>query len=79
VRFQVLTETSIKIAVFWDVAQCSLVVIYQSFRGTYFLHHQGDKNKEVVSSSEKLLAKKIFSCVTLISEDIQAQCQRLRH
>jgi hypothetical protein len=37
------------------------------------------KNKEVVSSSEKLLAKKIFSSVTLISEDIQAQCQQLRH
>jgi hypothetical protein len=28
-------------AVFWEVAPCSLVQIYRRFRGTYCLHHQG--------------------------------------
>jgi hypothetical protein len=30
-----------KIAVFWVVAPCSLVEIYQRFRGPCCLHHQG--------------------------------------
>jgi hypothetical protein len=29
VRFQVLTAASMKIAVFWDVAPCSLVEVYR--------------------------------------------------
>jgi hypothetical protein len=33
VRFQVLTAASMKIAVFWIVAPCSLVEVYQRFRG----------------------------------------------
>jgi hypothetical protein len=33
VRFQVLTAASMKMAVFWDVAQCSLVEIDRRFRG----------------------------------------------
>jgi hypothetical protein len=28
--------------VFWDVATCSLVELNRSFRGAYYLHHQGD-------------------------------------
>jgi hypothetical protein len=28
-------------AVFWDVAPCGLVEVYQRFRGTCCLHHQG--------------------------------------
>jgi hypothetical protein len=31
-----------KIAVFWVVAPCSLVEVYQRFRGPCCLHHQGD-------------------------------------
>jgi hypothetical protein len=42
VRFQVLTAMSMKMAVFWDVAPCSLVDIVRRFRGTYCLHHQGE-------------------------------------
>jgi hypothetical protein len=39
VRFQVLTAASMKIIVFWDVAPCSLIEVYQRFRGTYCIHH----------------------------------------
>jgi hypothetical protein len=31
-------------AVFWVVAPCSLVEIYQRFRGAFCLHHQGDES-----------------------------------
>jgi hypothetical protein len=40
--FEVLTAVSMKIAVFWVVAPCSLVEVYQRFRGPCRLHHQGD-------------------------------------
>jgi hypothetical protein len=43
VRFQVLTASSIKMAVFWVVAPCSLVKFYRHFRGACCLHHQGDE------------------------------------
>jgi hypothetical protein len=32
----------LKIAVFWVVAPCSLVEVYQRFRGPCCLHHQGE-------------------------------------
>jgi hypothetical protein len=32
-----------KMAVFWDVAPCSLVDTDGRFREAYFLHHQGDQ------------------------------------
>jgi hypothetical protein len=32
-----------KIAVFWVIAPCSLVEVYQRFRGPCCLHHQGDR------------------------------------
>jgi hypothetical protein len=34
---------NLKIAVFWVVAPCSLVEVYQRFRGPCCLHHQGDE------------------------------------
>jgi hypothetical protein len=34
---------STKMAVFWVVAPCSLVEVYQRFRGPCCLHHQGGK------------------------------------
>jgi hypothetical protein len=33
---------SYKMAVFWVIVPCSLVVVYQRFRGPCCLHHQGD-------------------------------------
>jgi hypothetical protein len=34
---------TLKMAVFWVVAPCSLVEVYQRFRGPCCLHHQGDE------------------------------------
>jgi hypothetical protein len=41
VGFEVLTAVSTKMVVFWVVAPCSLVEVYQRFRGPCCLH-QGD-------------------------------------
>jgi hypothetical protein len=42
VGFEVFTAVSMKMAVFWVVAPCSLVEVYRRFRGPCCLHHQGD-------------------------------------
>jgi hypothetical protein len=42
VRFEVLMVASMKMAVFWVVAPCSLVEVYQLFTGACCLHHQGE-------------------------------------
>jgi hypothetical protein len=44
-------------AIFWVVAPCSLVEVYQRFRGPCCLHHQGDEYlmMEAVSTSETLV------------------------
>jgi hypothetical protein len=34
----------VKMVVFWVVAPCSLVEVYQRFRGPCCLHHQGDES-----------------------------------
>jgi hypothetical protein len=43
VRFQVLIAASVKMAVFWVVAPCSLVEVYRRFRGACCPHYQGDR------------------------------------
>jgi hypothetical protein len=45
-RFQVLMEVSMKMTVFWDVTPCSLVDVYQHFRGACCLHHKGDPDDQ---------------------------------
>jgi hypothetical protein len=45
VRFDVLMVMSMKMAVFWDVAPCSLVDIDRCFRGAYSFHHQDGGSK----------------------------------
>jgi hypothetical protein len=42
-----------KMAVFWVVAPCRLVEVYQCFRGACCLHHQGDENRENLKSQRK--------------------------
>jgi hypothetical protein len=40
--YRVLHHSIVKMAVFWVVAPCSLVEVYQRFRSICCLHHQGD-------------------------------------
>jgi hypothetical protein len=46
VGFEVLTAASMKMVVFWVVMLCSLVEVYQCFRGTCYLHHQGNDDDD---------------------------------
>jgi hypothetical protein len=46
VGFEVFTATSMKMAVFWVLAPRSLVEVYQRFRGSCCLHHQGDDDPD---------------------------------
>jgi hypothetical protein len=57
VGFEVLTAMSTKMVVFWVVAPCSLVEVYQRFRGPCSLHHQGDHrpDDEAARTSETLV------------------------
>jgi hypothetical protein len=49
---EVLLVARMKMAVFWVVAPCSLVEVYQHFRGPCCLHHQGALMMEAASTSE---------------------------
>jgi hypothetical protein len=42
VRVEVLTVVSLKVAVFWVVALCGLVEVYQCFRDHCCLHYCSD-------------------------------------
>jgi hypothetical protein len=43
VRFEVIMAASMKMAVFWVVAPCSLVEVHRRFRSACCLHHhKGD-------------------------------------
>jgi hypothetical protein len=46
VLIQVLTTTSMKMVIFWDVAACSLVDIDRRFRGAYCLHHRPEDRRQ---------------------------------
>jgi hypothetical protein len=55
VGFEVLTAVSKKIAVFWVVAPCSLVEVYQRFRGPCCLHQpRRQQSSYTVSDYEKI-------------------------
>jgi hypothetical protein len=40
---EVFMAVTMMMAVFWVVAPCRLVWVYQRFRGLYCLHHQGEE------------------------------------
>jgi hypothetical protein len=44
------TVVSLKIAVFWVVAPCSLVDVNRSFRGPFCLHHLHTRHRENLKS-----------------------------
>jgi hypothetical protein len=72
-RFQVLTAGSMKMAVFCDVAPCSLVEVYRCLRGAC-CHHQGDHRLEVLAASIIVLMMEAAS----ISETSVNFCQTTR-
>jgi hypothetical protein len=59
-----------KMAVFWVVVPCSLVEVYQHFRGACCLHHQGD---EAESTSETTLVNFIQTTQWSNPEDSHIQ------
>jgi hypothetical protein len=62
VIFEVQTAIGTKMAVFWVVVPCSLVEIYQRFRGSCCLHHQGKEFLAgLVSSNKKHIYEMRFS------------------
>jgi hypothetical protein len=42
IRLEVLTAVTMKMAVFWVVAPCTLIWVYRRFEDLYCLHHRGD-------------------------------------
>lgn len=50
VRFQVHTAANLKLAIFLGVATCSLVEVYQLFKGSCCLPYQGDHLLKVSKS-----------------------------
>jgi hypothetical protein len=54
VRFQVLTASSIKLRVIWNVAPCSHVEVDRHFRGAYCLHHQGNEFIALMMKMDKM-------------------------
>jgi hypothetical protein len=55
VGFEVFMAVGMKMAVFWVLAPCSLVEIYQRFRGPCCLHHQGDESQRLDDGGSKVL------------------------
>jgi hypothetical protein len=53
--FRVLTAASVKTAVLWHVAPCSLLEVYRRFRGACCLHHQGGDTSFVLTVSPPCL------------------------
>jgi hypothetical protein len=54
IRFGGETGTEIsRMAVFWVVAPCSLVEVYQRFRGPCCLHHQSPDRSDDGGSKDK--------------------------
>jgi hypothetical protein len=62
VRFQVLTAASMKTAVFWVVAPCSLVEVYRRFRGACCLHHQGRLHCATTQKTAIFIQNMILRC-----------------
>jgi hypothetical protein len=63
VGFEVLKAVSTKVAVFCVVAPCSLVEVYQRFRGPCCLHHQGiGATTQKTAINMKTVDKRVFMC-----------------
>jgi hypothetical protein len=71
-RFQVLTAMIVKMAIFFNVAPCSLQDIDRRFKRTYCLHQSDDyavkQHRRIQPSSEKLIQRR-----TVVEKPIVAQ------
>jgi hypothetical protein len=68
VIFEVFTAVTMKNALFWDVTPCGSCR-NRRFGGTYCLHHQGDKNRLLVTANAGLCSPIL---VTLMIEAIRS-------
>lgn len=65
-----------KIAVFWDVAMCNVLEVYNRFRCTYCLHHQGALMLESVSTYETLVMLNETTRRTITEDSrLQTRCR----
>jgi hypothetical protein len=71
IEFEVLTAVSTKMTVFWVVAQCSLVVVYQRVGGPCCLHHQGDETRLHGATTQKTA---IFICTQIYTTHDRMCC-----
>jgi hypothetical protein len=68
-RFKVLTEVSMKMIAFWDIAPCSSVVVDRHFKDAYCHYHQGDDSSSLARQPymgpaglpQKLLPADVYS------------------
>jgi hypothetical protein len=60
--FEVLTAVSTKMAVFWVVAPCSLVDVYQCFRGPCCLNHQDKTLVNIYHTTTQKTAISVSIC-----------------
>jgi hypothetical protein len=68
--FEVLTAVVIKSSIFWDITQCSQLIVNRRFRGTFRLHLPSRKQK--TSSALKMEA----TCSSETSVDFQRTARR---
>jgi hypothetical protein len=62
-----------KMAVFWVVAPCSLVEVYQRFRGPCCLHHQIALMMEAARTSETVVKTAIFFKMSSVADENDIQ------
>jgi hypothetical protein len=76
VRFKVLTAASIKMAVFWAIAPCSLVEVYRRVRGACCLRRQCDKCSDNGGSKHLWNVSKLLPDYTAQQPTRQPSSQR---
>jgi hypothetical protein len=75
VRFRILTAASMKMAVLWDAAPCSLVEAYRRYRSAYCLHNQAIASEMSVNfyqATRRNIAEDSHLLVANVSEELSA-------
>jgi hypothetical protein len=61
--FEVLTAVVMKSSIFWHITSCSSLKVNRHFGGTYYLHLQGQRISQEISTNETLFV----TCFMLVS------------